>query len=792
MVSFSHAILAALLHDIGKFYQRAGFKLESEDEYWLQECCRRFRTAYGERASHHHAVYSGKFIRHYLRGYDDVEMLAMFHHVPDNVPDEDRRYIAKLITLADWLASGERRERDLDEDFGDSSREPLISVFSKIVINGAGVPEHYIPVDMLDSALDRIFPVSSKVDAVSLDPGSTRSYRSLWESFTNEVQKIDRDDLLNQLLFLLMKYTLTIPAATYREKPDLSLFYHLKSVAAITACLYKLRLSEEEIDGVLNAMRNEKVSEIMKKRRFLFVGGDISGIQDFIYSVTTEKALKSLRGRSFYIQLLSETIGMKILDKFKMPLTNLIFSGGGHFYLLLPLTEGAEKILIEIRREVDNLLMSAHNGKLGVIMGWQPVSWGDFKDFGDVWEELGQVIGKKKRKKFQDLLNVENYSKIFGPAEIGGESRACEVCSEEIKDHEINEGRLCKFCESFTDLSRNLARAELIKIEPVRQRNPENGRPSRWREVLEKLGYSYTFPRDDKKAYIINSTDFAGRFAGFWFVAHNTPMKGNDVMTLEEIADEAKGIKKWGVLRADVDNLGKIFKEGLGQDRTISRMSMLSYMLSLYFSARVDKIAEDYGRKIYVVYSGGDDLFIIGPWSELPLFAERLYRDFRRFTCNNLTLSGGMYIAPSKKFPVYEAADAAGSAVEKAKKDGKDKFTIFDTTIPWKELEDVYSIVEKIRKLLEDYGNRSVPRSLLSALSFIWREKELVEKRQLPMARVWRLFYFFRRLMRGYKEEDPQLIYLNEILKRSVSDYQIMPYLGVITRWAEFLTRKEG
>jgi len=96
---------------------------------------------------------------------------------------------------------------------------------------------------------------------------------------------------------------------------------------------------------------------------------------------------------------------------------------------------------------------------------------------------------------------------------------------------------------------------------------------------------------------------------------------------------------------------------------------------------------------------------------------------------------------------------------------------------------------ERIRGLIEDHG---VPRSLLSTLYAGWQEKQLLEKKEISMPRIWRLFYAFKRLMEGYRERDVQLAELNELLKSSVADFDLMPYLDVATRWADYLTRKGG
>ncbi|OYT58596.1 hypothetical protein B6U81_07725 [Thermoplasmatales archaeon ex4484_30] len=144
-----------------------------------------------------------------------------------------------------------------------------------------------------------------------------------------------------------------------------------------------------------------------------------------------------------------------------------------------------------------------------------------------------------------------------------------------------------------------------------------------------------------------------------------TPLK-----ELSDLSKEAEGIKRWGVIRGDVDNLGKIFSEGLEkEDRTLSRISTLSTYISFFFDAYINKMCKDFEGKIYGLYAGGDDFFIIGSWDILPDLSHRIYEDFRKYTAWNpdITLSIGISIAPSEKYPISKVAEVAGDELEKAK-----------------------------------------------------------------------------------------------------------------------------
>lgn len=777
-------ILAALLHDIGKFWQRTGEKLTSEDEKLLGDCCPYSKEK--DNYTHQHVLYSGRFIREYFtKRWEMVENIVLYHHLPQNAI-KHYRYLTKIVTLSDWLSSGERRGRE-EEETGDPSKEPLVSIFSRIKITG-DIPETYFPLVRLNKDFSHLFPKLNKKEAIRTD-----SYKTLWSQFENEVKLLDFntpfETFINQLLCLLEKYTLFIPVATYRDKPDLSLYHHLKTTAAIASCLYQLKVSEEDLDQILESFKESNKASLQKEV-CLLVTGDISGIQDFIYSVTSEDALKGLRGRSFYIQLLSETVAKYILRSFNLYPCNLLYAGGGHFYILLPLTREVREDLQDIEKEMDKLLLKAHRGRLSVILASHPIRLIDFhqKEFGNVWEKTGGVLAREKRRKFGSLLSEkEEFFKILGPFEEGGERKACKVCGEELSGGEEGE---CSLCKSFAELSSNLAQARFLEEEMISPK-PLKGLPKTWYEIFEAMGRRY-FPEVHKpqQSLVINSTEFLSqerRYKGFCFLNRRAPLVEGGIKTLDEFARDSQGVNNWGVFRADVDSLGEIFSKGLGEDKTISRMAMLSHLLSLFFSGYIESLASEYKDKIYVVYSGGDDLFVVGSWSALPDFAQKIYNEFRRFTSNNFTLSGGIFIAPSEKFPLYQAADSAGEVLEEAKKRGKDRITFLDLEepMPWKEFREVEKVKDKIVELIDD----GIPKALLFMLYSSWDEKELVKEGKVSMHRIWRLLYAFKRLKERYEEK---AVELDELEKMVVIEKDLKPYLNIAVRWAELLTRKEG
>ena len=102
--------------------------------------------------------------------------------------------------------------------------------------------------------------------------------------------------------------------------PDVSLYDHLISTAALAVCIYEYLKEKNELDKVRLGDDDTPV---------LLLGGDLSGIQSFIYDVISTNAAKNLKGRSFYLQMLVDNLLQQLLEELGLSNSQVVYASGG-------------------------------------------------------------------------------------------------------------------------------------------------------------------------------------------------------------------------------------------------------------------------------------------------------------------------------------------------------------------------------------------------------------------------------------------------------------------------------
>lgn len=812
-------ILGALLHDIGKFWQRTDSRKKVPA----------------------HPKWGLKFLDEYLwkrkPTFVDQNQREEINDIVGSHHDQRGWSLTQIVSIADRFSAG-KREALPGEEEGNPKADPLISIFSTI-----GMPKHtrYYPTEhlALEDGCLRIFPKDRKQIQMN--------YLKLWGNFVNEFVDLpiaNYDVFLISLFFLLQKYTWCVPSAAYKAIPDISLFDHLKTTAAISLCL--LDLPERDIKLFDRDLGLDRPVALL-------VGGDLSGIQRFIYTISSAGVAKGLRGRSAYLQLLSDAVCKFVMKRLgNLPIPNLLYNSGGHFYILAPLTS-ADKIK-DLQREISEIMLRYHHGDIGIVLEHAELTARDFqiaeKTLPMKWAELAQKLGQKKRRKFAEI-SKEWYKEVFGPFGVGGtteeegKSVVCGVCKEEKEEIgeveriiRVDDGK-CSLCKSFEDLGDDIGRADCLIESEETSEQPPRGELT-WETILKEFGISYKFvPKEEvapkvlslvkQVVYCLNDTNFlehievsrkqhATLARGFRFIGKVTPWESKGVIAdFSKLSDASKGVSRWGVVRMDIDNLGPLFKEGFGDKPSISRISNLSLMLSTFFEGYINQICKKYnefqqGEKdhLYVIYSGGDDLFIVGSWDKVVDVSYDIKEMFKEYVAENraVTLSAGIPLH-HKKFPLYKAADDAKGFLDASKKfiystpEGGEKnaITFLGRTLSWDEFSKVITVKNILQSLIKERGNgQKLSRGFLQKLFTIYslyagnKEALLKKTGDLTKERIQELIRknkWLWRLVYNLAKEDVTFESGLLELRRMIVKKGVIDYLDIPVRWVELLTRKE-
>ena len=820
-----HLYLAALLHDIGKFYQRADTKL-LDDENELSNYSKNLANDIcpvndNGRFGYQHVIWTNEFIGKMEEMFnkvlgkqnlyensteDTLPNLACNHHSP-------KTELQSLVSLADWWSAGIDRYIPKDENDGKLDKIswgkerykkiPLYSIFNTI---NNGNHHSAFPLTPLDIE-DFCFP--KNVENVS-DGISQEQYKTHWDKFIGEFGCLPADSFngfVESLLYLLKKYTWCIPSNTM-DMANVSLFEHLKTTAAFADCLY-LYKEENPQDFTYNNVTNRLQ---LKEGAYpvLLLGGDLSGIQKFIYNVASRKAALSLKGRSFYLQLLIDSVIQRIISHSDINVNtgNTVYSSGGKFYMLLPNTEKVKKAILELKKEFEKELWDEHYGQLIMNLDYIPFTYNGII-IGDLWKCLADKLTTGKNQKFKSIL-IDNFDNLFEPEKFDVDMKICAVTGIESSN-----------CIVFNNKRKN--NEDPVYVLPIVKKQAELG------NILKDADYLITHKGNNSNTYLNNrsncnmsilgvdnylfkqlevidnevefrkitsadttrikrindtnllATQLKGHSCsyGFQFYGGNKQaLKNGEMKTFEELANNTY----LGILRMDVDNLGSIFIKGLPEEqKSFAAYSTLSFLLDYFFSGYLNSIRNhtDYKDYVNILYSGGDDVFAVGSWDKLIEFAHEIRVRFEKFVGrSDISISGGIAMV-GEKFPIAKAAEIAGKAEDKAKdfnNKAKNAFNLFGENISWK---DEYDYVLRWKDELRKKCKNGMPRSILHKLMLFAQLKHKGE-----MKYAWHTVYFLKR----FSENNQNLKEFCEILKSELLDlnkprnYELM---AIAARWAE-------
>lgn len=791
-------IKGALLHDIGKVCYRAIKKRIN------------------------HSKLGGDFLEQYLKSNEETERLlncVRYHH-KDYLQKAklDKNDLAYIVYEADNIASGMDRRENEGEEKGFDPKLNLDSIFSVFYSDKEIQVANKYPLIYKD--INKAFNYPRKDISLATNSNYEALLNKIKSHFiTKDINQIS----INQLLQIIEEGFSYVPSSTNRaEVCDISLYVHSKITSAVASCM-KLYFDEQQIQDYKKYCFNSGSKIFRNEKIYLLVSGYISGIQDFIYTIPSKGALKTLRGRSLYIDLLLEEFIDEYLEQIGLSRANVLYSGGGHFYILAPNIEDTKKAIDKLQAKMNRWLMENIGINLYLAIGTAECSANNLMK-SEAQGNLFAIVNKKLKddktirySKDEDFLEyIFNVEKEKDTAK-----KECNICHnlvDKLWKYNSDEEIACEFCLNLYKLGQDILTQDLVFV--ISEEKIDGGIKIFGKD---KDLYMYAVNIEDidmfkgkiLRIYSKNNlleNDLAIRL---YLADYSAKNENDEVMTFDDLAKSScktdKGIKRLGVLRLDVDDLGIAFSSGFVSDKdkiednlryaTLSRYADLSKDISMFFKVAINKIcagdltggvdfeekafnifgiAKAPKRKVNIIYAGGDDLFLVGAWDEVLEVAIDINRAFKQFTNGRLTLSAGMAMF-SPTYPISKMAEIAGLLVQmsKSKKD-KNSIALFGMETNLKangqlECKHIYTWTdfemmvckEKMNYLLarlsfdgDKFNKLSVGKSL------IYRLMDLIQLADEDKLNIARFAYVLARMQpKQDKDEQKRKVYEDFVSK---------------------------
>jgi CRISPR-associated protein Csm1 len=806
--------LAAYLHDLGKFAERARIEVPKDalDAHVTQYCPHHTNGPHDKKGyhTHKHAAYTGlafdiienaapdlirgdmhPFVnREQLQGdpsrtTDSLINAAAAHHRPDT-------FLQWVIATADRVASGFERdafkpgEPDEFDKYNAAKDENTetptgrnhyqarqLSLLEQIRLNGQ--PEKVTaknlnwryPLKALSPTA--IFPQLREKCEPGNDGPAQAEYKALWNEFLEALKSIPSSHRSNWPLWLdhfdtaWLTFTQAIPAATaFGTKPEVSLYDHSKTTAALATALWRWHESEQQTDASAAAKLKDRSD--WNTPKFLMIQGDFFGIQDFIFaegSQTNKAAAKLLRGRSFQVSLFSELAALKVLDTLSLPPTSQITNAAGKFLIVAPNTATVRTKLESVSVEINQWFLQHSFGLAGLGLIGKPASCNDFLKgrFGGLQKSLFAELEKAKLQRF-DLTAASNavfdvnyphgvcqYNSKLAADKTEGDNKGSAALSRDqiklgsgltredrlliVRDPAALSGSNLKSLEvpvfgygvAFTQSEEDTGKFGALAKDGTLQRCWDFSLPDNLDDTLWH-GYARRFINAYVPRFTAVDLQTSDKYVGMETEVTAEDMRFEVGKTLNHIAceDRSPRLDRDGqrsgwqgqvalmTLKGDVDNLGTIFQQGL-QEPTFAKMAALSRQMNAFFAVWLPAVCARDFPNIYTVFAGGDDFFLIGPWSSTQRLATRMATEFKTYVAENpgITFSAGM-VMTKPGLPIHTLAARAEEALDSAKASShpesaqrKNAVVLFGERVLWPEWAKVQTAQDQLDRVRDAY-----------------------------------------------------------------------------------------
>jgi len=582
--------IGALLHDIGKIVRRAGKGGKN-----------RHSKAGSDYLENRELLDKEK--------YREVYDMIKYHHneeINEKLKQNDKlddNSLAYLVYEADNIASGVDRVKYEDEinEKGEKVKIteieglPLNSIFNKLNLQKNKIEKNFgsLRNDRRNFNIPKEKKEKNKI--------ANTEYLNVLEQLRDDLEEMKQKNILTpeKLNSVLEESCIYFPSSSYVDYPDVPYYDHVKLTAAVAVCMYIYDMEKENNRDYKNKYFKKSQKKEREKTKFLFVSGEFTGIQNFIYTITSKMAMKSLRGRSFYLELFIEHIIDEILEALNLSRVNLIYSAGSQFYMLLPNVPKTIEILENYKKIVNDFLLKELGTSVYYEISHTETSAEELgnklsenikkeNQIKEIFKRNSIETSRKKLNRYSEKQLEEIFDEDSDLNKIYNDTKECVICKKSEKEEILiknsqNESNgnieICDSCKNYIKLGRDISKSFHQKRTFFMEKNCEENSsklkfPKYPKGSVEIVFRNFETVEEVEKEsdkfyrfYSINN-DYFGKGnsrnikIGNYNIKSTNEEKENNLVEFTELVKKSKGIERLAVLRADIDNLGTLFQTG--------------------------------------------------------------------------------------------------------------------------------------------------------------------------------------------------------------------------------------
>jgi CRISPR-associated protein Csm1 len=578
----------------------------------------------------------------------------------------------------------------------------------------------------------------------------------------------------------------------------------------------------------------------------VLIKGDLSGIQSYLYNVNRAedidgKVAKRLRGRSFYLSAFCHAFAHELGQigggngrAGGKPNDYILSATGGKFLVVLPSSTNLETELKKWKQQIDNWLWRETWGEVFLNLAFVQCSQSDLKEnfSTKVALRLQSQLDLGKSQKYQQLFvntsEIDSHGNLFkyplfqekSPQEYGEECHSCRSLPASGKGADP---ALCEQCNLHQRIGgyQNLPTHNYLEL---RSRD-STLQPDESLEFHGNYGILWDdpnkgprvpsfvppFPYQRLRATSVvasSANDKVRELCAYCSIQKRDPQECGEegyerlptrFHCLATLAHLEGGAAKVAVLAIDGDDFSFHFNSTIGM--TLVDHVAMGKLIYQFFADYLIDLLKQYD--CYLVYSGGDDLVVVGPWMYVYEVADTLYQQFKKATNGVLHFSAGLHVTNPQE-PIYESIKYALELLHRAKAhDDKDQhknaIQLMSTTVPWPKFNGVMALA---KELVEAEQLKIISTGFIYGLYTICEQYEHYrDDGDVNGLRYmsWLASHLQRNLRQEWPNDDPDHKAKEEKAKKlrnklhlltDPTENNLLPYLRAALDWAALKTRE--